>query len=253
MPSQRFESFDTQSNDPRLAMSVMSFGPADSDAGSWDVLSTKSALAESEAGSWVVLATNSVRGSWKVPHKAESEAGSWVVEKDAADSEDPKGSKGPDDFPEVDPDDKSIYCDNCEMWLRNCDQWKEHFVRKKHKKHEAEFVANSTPSASHKADLSGTTRSTTTRRSAPGGPKFGEPNIQSTRRTHKPVSQTCSGWLDILRGRSKLPAHTCYCEQMNASYYMHEQVHMEEIRWLVFFTFSASGFFKCPPPLGLQK
>ena len=115
-------------------MSVMSFGPADSDAGSWDVLSTKSALAESEAGSWVVLATNSVRGSWKVPHKAESEAGSWVVEKDAADSEDPKGSKGPDDFPEVDPDDKSIYCDNCEMWLRNCDQWKEHFVRKKHKK-----------------------------------------------------------------------------------------------------------------------
>ena len=134
MPSRRFESFDTQSNDPRLVMSVMSFGPADSDAGSWDVLSTKSALAESEAGSWVVLATNSVRGSWKVPHKAESEAGSWVVEKDAADSEDPKGSKGPDDFPEVDPDDKSIYCDNCEMWLRNCDQWKEHFVRKKHKK-----------------------------------------------------------------------------------------------------------------------
>ena len=93
--------------------------------------------------------------------------------------------------------------------------------------------ANSTQSASHKSDLSGTTRSTTTRRSAPGGPKLGEPNIQSTRRTHKPVSQTCSGWLDIqLRGRSKLPAHTCYCEQMNASYYMHEQVHMEEIRSL---------------------
>ena len=100
------------------------------------------------------------------------------------------------------------------------------------KKEEPKFdEANSTQSASHKSDLSGTTRSTTTRRSAPGGPKLGEPNIQSTRRTHKPVSQTCSGWLDIqLRGRSKLPAHTCYCEQMNASYYMHEQVHMEEIR-----------------------
>ena len=48
--------------------------------------------------------------------------------------------------------------------------------------------ANSTQSASHKSDLSGTTRSTTTRRSAPGGPKFGEPNIQSTRRTHTPAS-----------------------------------------------------------------
>ena len=134
MPSRRLESFDTQSNDPRLAMSVMSFGPADSDAGSWDVLSTKSELAESEAGSWVVLATNSVRGSWKVPHKAESEAGSWVVEKDAADSVDPKGSKGPDDFPETDPDDKPIYCDNCEMWLRHSDQWMGHLVGKKHKK-----------------------------------------------------------------------------------------------------------------------
>ena len=99
------------------------------------------------------------------------------------------------------------------------------------KNEEAEFAADSTQSASHTSDLSGTTGSTTTRRSAPGGPKLGEPNIQSTRRTHKPVSQTCSGWLDIqLRGRSKLPAHTCYCEQMNASYYMHEQVHMEEIR-----------------------
>ena len=109
----------------------MSFGPADSDAGSWVVLSE---LAESEAGSWVVPSTKSEAWIWIVPHKAESEAGSWVVKKDAVDSVDPKGSKDPDDFPEMDPDDKPIYCDTCEMWLRTWDQWMAHLVDKKHKK-----------------------------------------------------------------------------------------------------------------------
>ena len=131
MLSQGFESFDTHSNDPQLVMSVMSFGPADSDAGSWVVLSE---LAESEAGSWVVPSTKSEAWIWIVPHKAESEAGSWVVKKDAVDSMDPKGSTDPDDFPEMDPHDKPVYCKTCEMWLRDWDQWMDHLVGKKHKK-----------------------------------------------------------------------------------------------------------------------
>ena len=112
----------------------MSFGPADPDAGSWVAPSTKSGLAESEAWSWVVPSTKSDAGSWIVPHKAESEAGSWVVKKDAVDSVDPKGSTDPDDFPEMDPHDKPIYCKTCQMWLGDWDQWMRHFVGKKHKK-----------------------------------------------------------------------------------------------------------------------